>query len=275
MPPLVMIPSWWWKSQTENEQCDYRAELLACLDTAIDHQAPPLAPLTLGALSSLELIDSLCWHDPDHAPHISWARAAVIINERYQAVEYVKQFIVSGNQDSPAVNLNLALDIHAGKFIQKYFKEFDSHLEQLKINFKTQIAVAVSGMKMIPVIAGKPYPDNEYLFGSTFIMSHAARACELLNVSRHDAIWNTPLAAITIAEALDFARNDPKDRGISRPKDRVSGDKVMRECEARAEKGELQPWQIIDPKQYPPSPDQIKINPDIMTQYTELLNGKT
>jgi hypothetical protein len=267
----VLIPQWWWKANTENEQLDYRAELLACLDTAIAGN-PVFNPLTLGTLALLELIDSQCWHNPATAPAISWGRALFIVNNRISALLAVVEYITAGKQDSAEVDFNLKLDVEAAKICKDNFDNFN--FDALRLSLKTQIEVAVSGFKMIPCGTGSSLPESGFLFGSTFIVPHATRATALLNVTYFEALWSVPLAAIAQAEAIDFLRNDSKGRGISRPKDNTSGDRVMKECEERAIKGELQPWQYLDPEHYKPTIEQIKINPEIINQHAELLKVK-
>lgn len=127
---------------------------------------------------------------------------------------------------------------------------------------------------MIPSGTGSSLPESGFLFGSTFIVPHATRACALLNINYHQAVWETPLTVISHAEAIDFLRNDSKGRGITRPKDNISGDAVMAECEARAEKGLLQPWQITYPERYKPTYEQIRINPNIVNEHAEILAEK-
>jgi hypothetical protein len=268
---LVLVPQWWWKANTENEQLDYQAELLACLDYAVEKQ-PAFIPLTLGTLSLLELIDSQCWHNPATAPAISWGRALYIVNNRERAIRTVVEYLRAKKQDEPDIDFSLKLDIEAAAICKEYFDNFD--FDALRLSFKTQIDVAVSGFKMIPCGTGSSLPESGFLFGSTFIVPHGTRSCGLLNVTYFEALWTIPLAAIAQAEAIDFLRNDSKGRGISRPKDNTSGDRVMKECEERAIKGELQPWQIQCPEQYPPTREQIDINPAIIEQYEKLLKVK-
>jgi len=274
MPVQVLIPQWWWNNHTANEAVNYTAELLACLDTSLQNKAPACLPLTLGTLSLLELIDSQCWHNPTVAPVISWGRALVIINERYNALQGVLEYLEEGKKDTADIDLKIKLDIQAANFIKVNYSAFEKHFDQLKNNFHTQIETAISGFKMIPSGTGSSLPESGFLFGSTFIVPHATRACALLNINYHQAVWETPLTVISHAEAIDFLRNDSKGRGITRPKDNISGDAVMAECEARAEKGLLQPWQITYPERYKPTYEQIRINPAIIEEHAEILAEK-
>ena len=97
-------------------------------------------------------------------------------------------------------------------------------------------------------------------------------ACDLLNVTYEKALWEIPIALIGHVSAVNFARHDIKDRGIARPLDTADLEVKMKEAEIRAIQGELQPWQIMRPLDYPPTIDQINANPEVQKRYDELIN---
>ena len=271
MNPVVHIPRWF----IQEEFCDYQAELLACMNCSLAVSGLEIKPFTAGILSLLELINGQVWHDINNCSDISWGRCLYIVNNRKKALPAVLQFIQNNRQDGDEkdIDLDLQLDYHAGELLQTHLNAFKHSMAAIRSAFLNQLSVALSGFRMIPSGGGRPSPGNgEFIFGSTYITPQIMTACELLNVSYEEALWDIPISLIGHVSAVNFVRNDIKDRGIARPLDQNDLDVKMKEAEIRVLNGELHPWQITRPLDYPPTMEQIFINPEVQKRYDELIN---
>ena len=273
MTPVVHIPRWY----IQEEFCDYKAELLACMDSSLLVDGIEIKPLTIGILSLLELINSQVWHDINNCDVVSWGRCLYIVNNRKESVPAVIEFISAGRQDGDGKepDANFKLDYQLDDFFQTHLNALKHSMVAIRSAFYNQLSVAFSGSKMIPTISGRPGPGSgEYIFGATYITPMIMTACKLLNVSYEEALWNIPIALIGHTAAVNFANNDVKDRGIARPLDQNDLNMKMEEAEQRAINGELQPWQIMRPKDYPPTIEQIMANPEVQNRYDEFLKAR-
>lgn len=270
MKPVVHIPRWY----IQEEFCDYKAELLACMGTSLTVNGLEIKPFTAGILSLLELINSQVWHDMNNCDYVSWGRCLYIVNNRKEALSAVIEFIQAGRQDGDGkdYDVSLQLDYQLVDFFKTHSNALKHSMAAIRSAFLNQLSVALSGFRMIPT-SGRPGPGSgEFIFGATYITPQIMTACELLNVSYEEALWNIPIALIGHTAAVNFNRNDVKDRGIARPLDQNDLDEKMIEAERRTLAGELQGWQIMRPLDYPLTMEQINANPEVQNRYDELIN---
>ena len=112
---------------------------------------------------------------------------------------------------------------------------------------------------------------REWWFDGTFAGGVLAPACRFLGVSFEDILWRTPLCVVGHAVAQHDASVGVK--GIERPPDTAVLDRMMEEAEARERRGELHPWQPLDPINYPLTPTQAEANPDLIGQWQDIVEA--
>jgi len=110
---------------------------------------------------------------------------------------------------------------------------------------------------------------REWWFDGTFAGGVLAPACRFLGVSFEDILWLTPLCVVGHAVAQHDASVGVK--GIERPPDTAVLDRMMEEAEARERRGELHPWQPLDPINYPLTPTQAEANHDLIGQWQDIV----
>jgi len=111
--------------------------------------------------------------------------------------------------------------------------------------------------------------QREWWFCGEFVGGVLAPSCRMLGVSFDDLLWRVPLCAVGHAVAQHDASVGVK--GIERPPDRAVLDRLMEEAEARERRGELHPWQRIDPINYPLTPTQSAANPALIGEWQDIL----
>ena len=118
---------------------------------------------------------------------------------------------------------------------------------------------------------GKPAAQREWWFDGTFAGGVLAPACRMLGVSFNEILWYIPLCVVGHAVAQHDAAVGVK--GIERPPDRAALDRMMKEAEARERRGELHPWQYLDPINYPLTPTQAEANPDLIGRWQDIVEA--
>ena len=112
---------------------------------------------------------------------------------------------------------------------------------------------------------------REWWFDGTFAGGVLAPSCHFLGVSFADILWLTPLCVVGHAVAQHDASVGVK--GIERPPDYGVLDRMVEEAEARERRGELHPWQPLDPINYPLTPTQAAANPDLIGRWQDIVEN--
>ena len=118
---------------------------------------------------------------------------------------------------------------------------------------------------------GKPAAPREWWFDGTFAGGVLAPACRILGVSFNEILWYIPLCVVGHAVAQHDAAVGVK--GIERPPDRAALDRMMKEAEERERRGELHPWQYLDPINYPLTQTQAEANPDLIGRWQDIVES--
>ena len=118
---------------------------------------------------------------------------------------------------------------------------------------------------------GKPAAQREWWFDGTFAGGVLAPACRMLGVSFNEILWYIPLCVVGHAVAQHDAAIGVK--GIERPPDRAALDRMMKEAEERERRGELHPWQYLDPINYPLTQTQAEANPDLIGRWQDIVES--
>ena len=118
---------------------------------------------------------------------------------------------------------------------------------------------------------GKPAAPREWWFDGTFAGGVLAPACRMLGCSFNEILWYIPLCVVGHAVAQHDASVGVK--GIERPPDRAALDRMMKEAEERERRGELHPWQYLDPINYPLTQTQAEANPDLIGRWQDIVEA--
>jgi len=116
-----------------------------------------------------------------------------------------------------------------------------------------------------------PSAPREWWFEGSFAGGVLAPACRMLGVSYNELLWYVPMCVVGHAVAQHDASVGVK--GIERPPDRAALDRMMQEAEKRERRGELHPWQYLDPINYPLTPTQAEANPDLIGQFQDIVES--
>jgi len=116
-----------------------------------------------------------------------------------------------------------------------------------------------------------PSAPREWWFEGSFAGGVLAPACRMLGVSYNEILWYVPMCVVGHAVAQHDASVGVK--GIERPPDRAALDRMMQEAEERERRGELHPWQYLDPINYPLSQTQAEANPDLIGQFQDIVES--
>ena len=118
---------------------------------------------------------------------------------------------------------------------------------------------------------GKKAAPREWWFEGSFAGGVLAPACRMLGVSYNEILWSVPLCAVGHAVAQHDASVGVK--GVERPPDIAALDRMMQEAEERERRGELHPWQYVDPINYPLTQTQAEANPELIGQWQDILEA--
>jgi len=116
-----------------------------------------------------------------------------------------------------------------------------------------------------------PSAPREWWFEGSFAGGVLAPACRMLGVSYNEILWYVPMCVVGHAVAQHDASVGVK--SIERPPDRAALDRMMQEAEERERRGELHPWQHLDPINYPLTSTQAEANPDLIGQFQDIVES--
>jgi hypothetical protein len=127
--------------------------------------------------------------------------------------------------------------------------------------------LSFNGHSMIPPAGG----GGKFIFGAESMASVISGVGRNINVPAKELLWNTPLILIGHIMAAE-ARNGGV-KGVCRPKDKQDIRKQLILATAREYRGELHPWQIMEPLKRCLTPIQ-KTNEKLVKEF-EILRAET
>lgn len=245
--PRVRIPA----SLVPRAPVDYDAEARQILGFPLDLPGDlSLPPLTAGALIAWELVSSPFFLYPDTCEAADAARAVILASSEPDQVRRLTQ--------DPA-----ELTALAAMWLADHGAVLADHYRQVVAWY---LHVPFYGFSMRP---GGEQSPREFWFDGSFCGGLLAPACRMLGISFDRVLWRTPLCLVGHAVAQHDASLGVK--GIERPPDLTALDRMMAEAEARELRGELHPWQYVDPYNYPLTATQAEANPDLIGKWQDIL----
>lgn len=182
-----------------------------------------------------------------------------IMAERERALDVVADAFRSGDRTRL---LTLASD-----YVCKHQEVLLPRLDEI---YRTLTEYAQLGFEMIPPDpSGKPEP---MWFSARYLAQIVYLAGTALATPPFQALWRLPLTMIGHVMAVHNAAHGQKH--IERPPDVAALDKMVQEAEDREYRGELHPWQKIDPIGYPLSQTQVDARFEIVEEFNEILKSK-
>ena len=229
----VAVPAWY----VLNKKINFESEISGCIGSPLVVISPDGGRLELpspaiGFFALLELIDSQFFRDPGNCPMLDVARAIVCL--------------VRGKSLLP-VDLE-SIDSAAFDLLSEFGDAIADRIDEIT---EWLLETPFNGFEMLR--NSKQSEPEKFLFSGPALASVVSIAARYGNVSAMDAIWHLPLFLVGhLAAANDCGKLPPK-----RPKDAADLAFQMKCAIEREQRGELHPWQEIDPASYPLSARQL------------------
>jgi len=247
-PPCPKIPA----SLVPRAKVDYDLEARAILGFPLllsDGTVVP--PLTAGRLISLELVSSKFFLYPNSCDPADAAAAVIIATVPRELLRE----LTSGTK---------ALDRYAAAWLASHGETLAQDYERI-VNWL--LVIPFLGFNMRP--SGTPAAPREFWFDGSFCGAVLAPACRMLGVTFGQILWDVPLCLVGHAVAQHDAALGV--HGVERQPDPAALDRMMQEACERELRGELHPWQRIDPIHYPLTATQAAANPDLIGQWDTIM----
>ena len=253
LPPIeVRIPA----SLVPRARIDYDAEARQILGFPLVLHGKPgiddlrIPPLSAARLVALELVTSPFFLNPDFGEPVDLAAAIVLATCTRDALERLTE--------DPA---------ELAKCAALILSDYGSELAARRAEVVNWIRwIPFYGLDMRP--GGRPPRPRAFIFDGSFMGGVIAPAARILATPVESAIWDLPLCLIGHAVAQYDASNGVK--GVERPPDLAVLDCMMQEAEDRERRGELHPWQRVDPWNYPLTNAQAQANPALIGEFAEI-----
>lgn len=235
------------------EASDIPAETLACLGASV----AGLPPVVAGVFPLIELAEARWFVEPSRREPMEAARALFIVAHRRGALADVLAYEAGDTE---------RLDKAASAWIADH-PEVTAHLADIH---RLMIAPLASGFGLLPREGGGE--GGEWWFGSEWLGGMVAAGCRQGLGTAEEVMWEVPFALVGHAVAASAKQSGRK--GVGRKEDRAALEAKMEEWTAAEKRGELLPWQLDHPEEYPPTEEQIAAKPEILQEYEQLLAEK-
>ena len=254
---------------------NYDAEVRACLGLPLVlSDGFGIPPLTAGRLMAWEIISTPYFLHSDTCDPLDAAAAIVLATcDPTQIPDLLTEDRALAEQRTSEVQaqpggLSAYPKLHkaAAEWLLAHGKalasDYQRICEWLLVTPATGFLMRNQGEKSAP---------REWWFDGTFAGGVLTPACRFLGVSFEDILWLVPLCVVGHAVAQHDASVGVK--GIERPPDTAVLDRMMTEAEARERRGELHPWQPLDPINYPLTPTQAEANPELIGRWQDIVEA--
>lgn len=242
----------------------YEEEVLSflgasCINRPINRQPKSLPfPPTAGTYALLEVANAR-WLCDLNASAEDRLITLYILAAREQALDLVAHAFRSKDRST--------LENAAAEYCTTHFDDLSPRLTEI---YRSLTEYAQLGFEMIPPDpAGKAEP---MWFSARYLAQIVYVAGSTLATSPFRAIWRLPLTMMGHVLAIHAAANGVKH--IERPPNVEALDRLVAEAEEREYRGELHPWQRIDPIGYPLTPTQTAARFAIVEEFNNILKSK-
>ena len=240
------------------KQIDFDAEAAAFLGAAFSLKDGLLLPSPpVGFFTCLELITSPYFLSPLECEAQDFFNAMALLAAGRRAVFLADSFRKGDN--GPLLQ-------EAEKFEKEHGETAISQYEE--IVYQT-LVLPFEGLAMIPS-AGRS--GKEFLYDAEFLAALTGCVAMTTGESIDSILWDMPLLRAGHIQAFRM-RYEGNDR-IERPDDPEAVKKALKEATERERVGELHPWQIAEPENYPPTDQQIMARFEIIAEHKQLLEKK-
>ena len=214
-----------------------------------------IPPLTPAALIALELVSSPFFKDPHGCDALDAAAA-------------IRIMLVATHRPDRLGALTRDPDTLRGEAAE-WLAQHGSALAQVyELAVQWILDVPFYGFAMRP---GQGKRREKYFwFDGEFAGALLAPASKILATPVQDILWHTPLCLIGHAVAQHDSAMGTK--GVERPPDLAALDRMMAEAAEREDRGELHPWQYVDPDNYGLTDRQVRANPDLIGTFAQILD---
>lgn len=284
MSSMDEIPRSW----VRRKYVDYDAELLAFFGVPFTCGAVEIPPPAFGCFGLLEIIKSRYLAGGSYSL-IDLFRVAYICCKRESCLREIQDWLRAGGREnevdwedaSTLTEWDKKVIIWASERektpLKTRLKYWIRHRkrplgkllldpERLKSDeFRKWFWLFANGYEMFPEGGKKEF--KQMLYGADTQAQNARLLCEVYGVNWFEALWRIPVVSLGFA-AIASAKAKGAE-GIKRPEDDDSYDLIDRGRMERNEKGELHPWQIVQPMAYPIDKLQVERNPQIFAQFDE------
>lgn len=235
---------------------DYAEEILNFLGSPlrIDDRLELLPP-SPAILSMLELADCKMYSEPQTATNGDLWRCVYILAHRRAALPAV----TAAHRCSDW----RYVESEGAEIVRKH----PAIMERLDDIWRLLREWAETGHAMLP--PGPPETfSRPWIFDGPFlaVCVHAAGHC---GIDADTTLWTLPMTAI--GHLIAISARCAGEKHVERPPDREALERITAEAEERERKGELHPWQKVDPMGYPLSATQIAARFEVVEEYNECL----
>lgn len=214
-----------------------------------------IPPLTPAALIALELVSSPFFKDPHGC-------------DALDAAASIRIMTVAVHQPDQLGALTRDPDTRNTAAAEWLLQHGDALAKVYELVVQWILDVPFYGFAMRP---GQGKRREKYFwFDGEFAGALLAPASKILATPVQDILWHTPLCLIGHAVAQHDAAMGTK--GVERPPDLAALDRMMAEAAEREDRGELHPWQYIDPDNYGLTDRQVRANPDLIGTFAQILD---
>lgn len=244
--------------KNRKKKIDFDAEAAAFLGAAFSLKDGFFLPSPpAGFFTCLELITSPYFLSPLECEVQDFFNAMALLTSGRRAVFLADSF--RKGDKGPLLR-------EAKKFEKEHGETAISQYEE--IVYQT-LVLPFEGLAMIPALEGG---GKEFLYDAEFLASLAGCVAMTTGERTEAVLWEMPLLRAGHIQAFRM-RYEGNDR-IERPDDPEAVKKALKEATERERVGELHPWQIAEPENFPPTEMQIKARFEIIADHKKLLEKK-
>jgi hypothetical protein len=219
----------------KDKPVDYESEIFALLGEGVRVGDYHFAPPSLGVWALWELLDSPIIHGSEDASYGDFLRLLWVNTVRRAAVPHVREWVDVGK---PKVGEWSAMDTEVASWAALTLPDEATLDELARLEIIAQIPLCYTGYETIPSTGES---TGEWLFaGEAF-----GAICSQSPAEFDTLIWDVPMTLNGHITAYRAKFNGTK--GVSRPKDPEDIVLQLELANEREAKGELHPWQEIDP----------------------------
>lgn len=239
------------------KRVDFDGEALQFLGAGLPLPGLTLPPPVLGVFPMLELFTSRYFLDPLGCAPEDIAKGLYVFAHREKALPLVAEACRGGS----------AFGREAGKWFLRHSDAITANYPEI---VRYTLHLPFEGFDLLPTETGGP--EKAFIFDAEWLAAVAGTVAMTTGDTLRAVLWEMPLEAV--GHVLAFRARYEGRKGVGRKDDLADLDRIMKEADAREERGELHPWQIDHPERYGLSEKQVNARLGIVAEYQELLRKK-